>query len=167
MAGISRRSWMIVTPVVLVVIAAAVILGIKLSTPIVPGAIKKQVSIVILYPSSDGFKVEAGSWKYNSSLGLLSYLVSRGNTKLTISEQSSPPEFSEVPGTLDRLTSHLNTYSDFDTIQGHAYLTHPIELKGGQSALMNTKGTLLFAKPNHALSDSEWRDFFNSLDIIR
>lgn len=154
------------------IVALVVVIGFVLAivlAPIMPPSIKKQLSFIVLYPSGNGFTIDRSSWKYDSSLGLLTYIVtySSNDTKITVSEQSSPPEFSEVPGTLDTLTTKLNTYSDFDTLDGHVYLTHPTELKGNQSALMNTEGTLMFAKPDKNLGDDDWRRFFNSLDTIK
>jgi len=153
-----------------VVVAAGIVFALAVALqPVVPPGIKKQLSIAVLYPKDNTFAIDHSSWKYDKSLGLLTYLVrdKDNNAKITVSEQSSPPQFSEVPGTLDALTSKLNTYADFDSIDGHAYLTHPKELKGGQSALMNAKGTLMFAKPDKNLSDSDWHKFFNAIDIVR
>lgn len=167
---VSRRSAWIAVLVTVILLAAIAIIGIRtLTASVIPDKIKQQLSFVVLYPSGGGFTIDKGSWKYDNSLGLLSYLVTdkNDNAKLTISEQSSPPEFSEVPASLDTLTNKLNAYIDFDSLQGHAYLTHPAELKGGQSALMNTKGTLMFAKPNKSLNEASWRRFFNELEFIK
>jgi CxxC motif-containing protein (DUF1111 family) len=46
-------------------------------------------------------------------------------------------------------------------------LTHPKELSGGQSAVANKAGTLIFAKPSVNLTNDEWKDFFESLRILR
>jgi hypothetical protein len=165
----SRRSVQVTVAAAVILLIAASVIVIKLSAPVVPSVIKTQLSFVVLYPKGNGFIVDHSSWKYDSSIKLLTYLVTYKNTgaKLTVSEQSSPPEFSEVPGTLDKLTGKLNTYTDFDSIQGHAYLTHPSELKGGQSAVMNAKGTLMFTKPDKSLPEDTWRQFFNSLQVVQ
>lgn len=169
MTKLPSKKIQIVILATVIVVAGIVFVFTVVLQPVVPPGIKKQLSIAVLYPKDSAFAIDHSSWKYDKSLGLLTYLVrdKDNNAKITVSEQSSPPQFSEVPGTLDALTSKLNTYADFDSINGHAYLTHPKELKGGQSALMNAKGTLMFAKPDKNLSDSDWRKFFNAIDIVR
>ena len=64
------------------------------------------------------------------------------------------------------LTS-LNEYNELQLGFGTVALTHPEELNGGQAAVANKAGTLIFAKPSTDLTDGEWGDFFGSLRIVR
>jgi hypothetical protein len=50
---------------------------------------------------------------------------------------------------------------------GTVKLTKPTELKGGQSAISRSGGTLLFAHPERNMTDTLWKDFFNSLEIVK
>jgi hypothetical protein len=89
------------------------------------------------------------------------------NNLITISEQSSPPQFSEVPDSYAKLLQSLNQYAVYESANGTFYLTKPTELKGGQAAVMNAKGVLLFAKPTQDLSDKQWKQLFNDLSLVR
>lgn len=137
---------------------------------LIPQAIRKQVSFVIFVPGkSSADQVNHTTVKYDSSLQLLTYMAksASNNLQIIISEQATPQSFVDIPQTYDALTTKLNQYGSFDSINGTVYLTRPKELNGGQSAVMNAKGTLLFAKPSQSLSDNDWRAFFNSLNIIQ
>ncbi|HUD05657.1 MAG TPA: hypothetical protein VMR18_01895 [Candidatus Saccharimonadales bacterium] len=57
----------------------------------------------------------------------------------------------------------LNGYASFDSVDGTVSLTNPTEVKS-ETAVMNAKGTLLFAKSNGNLSENSWKLLFNSLD---
>jgi hypothetical protein len=137
------------------------------SQKIIPAQIKHQLDfLVFLPPESQSSHIENKSFKYDANLKVFSVVVTSFNVKNTISEQPTPDAFNDIPGYYDKLTQNLNSYTNFETDLGRVYLTRPEELKGKQSAIMSTKGTLMFASPNKDLTDSQWRQFFNSLSII-
>jgi hypothetical protein len=66
------------------------------------------------------------------------------------------------------LVSGLDSYDQLQTGFGTLYLTHPKELHGIQTAVMNTSaGTLVFVRPLHNISSSQWESFFNNLIVIK
>jgi hypothetical protein len=89
------------------------------------------------------------------------------SNKLYITEQNTPDPFNDIPQYYPTLLGKLNEYSEIQTSIGTVALTHPTELKGGQSAVSNTHGTLMFVRPQNNLSDSQWKNFFNSIDVIK
>lgn len=134
----------------------------------IPPRIKKQISFVILLPQGDqSVKIDRASFKYDSNLKVLTFVVTCFGIKNTVSEEAAPDAFNDIPGYYDKLIETLNGYSTFGTVIGNVSLTRPVEFHGDQSAVLNAKGTLLFAHPVKDLSDSQWREFFNSLNVIK
>jgi hypothetical protein len=134
----------------------------------IPSNIKKQVDFLVFLPQGDeSFRTDRKSFKYDANLKVMSVVISSFGIKNTISEQASPDAFNDIPGYYDKLTEKLNSYANFGTDLGTVYLTRPDELKGKQSAIMSTKGTLMFASPGKDLTNDQWRRFFNSLSVIK
>ena len=135
---------------------------------IIPTGIKKQINFLVLVPNKTAqVTIDKKSIKYDAKDKLLIYSTQMTNgIKLTISEQATPESFTDVPQVYDKLIESLFQYSAFDSVNGKVFLTHPKELKGGQSAVMNAKGTLMFVKPSKDIDIDTWRHFFNNTDII-
>jgi len=104
--------------------------------------------------------------KYDPSVKLISYnAIDKAGVRFIITEQETPASFNDIPQAFSKLIETMSQYSSFDSQNGTVYLTHPKELNGGQAAVMNSKGTLMFVKPSVALEDDTWKEFFNSLVI--
>jgi hypothetical protein len=71
----------------------------------------------------------------------------------------------DIPAAYTKLLSSLNQFDSFDSPNGTVALTHPKELNGAESAVMNAKGTLLFVRPNGNVSSDDWRRLFNNLHV--
>lgn len=134
---------------------------------VIPPAIKKHVAFQTYVPdtTSQQWNIPADSISYDSSQGVLSITALSSSNKLYITEQNTPDPFNDIPQYYPTLLGKLNEYSEIQTSIGMVALTRPAELKGGQSAVSNTHGTLMFVRPQNDLSDSEWKNFFNSLDV--
>lgn len=157
----------------LLVIGVAVVgfIGLQ-STPAdgsIPQTIKRQVAFVIFYPSPKAaVVVDANSFKYDTKEKLLSYVVNYANTPITIAEQATPQNFIDIPQAYDKLIETLGEYGSFQSYYDKVSLTHPKEFNGQQSAVMNSKGTLVFAHPTKGdLSEDQWKKLFNGFEIIR
>lgn len=136
---------------------------------VIPPNIKQQLSFVVFYPNPDpAVTVDSQSFKYDDRVKLLSYVINYVNRSITIAEQPTPPNFIDIPQAYDKLTESLGEYAKFDSYYDKVSLTHPKEFKGQQSAVMNSKGTLVFAHPtNGDLTEEQWRKLFNSFEVIR
>jgi hypothetical protein len=132
-----------------------------------PGTIRKQANFVILAPVSGPAAVDRESAKYDTSLKLLSYNVALDGVQVVVSQQPTPESFSDIPQVYDKVLSNMNEYLKFDVIVGTVHVTRPKDLAGKQAAVMNTKGTLFFAKPDKDLSEEQWRRFFKGIDTLR
>ena len=133
------------------------------SSPL-PNAIAKQVAYVTYYP---GKQWQTSLQQATYTAGVLRFTSTQNNVSLSFSEQATPPVFTDVPQYYPSLLGKLNQYSSFGSVAGTVYLTKPAELKGGQTAVANTDGTLVFVRPNKDLSTTEWQRLFNNLQTIK
>jgi hypothetical protein len=128
--------------------------------------IRKQLTFPLFYPGTESsYVVDAKTVNYNGHDKVLIFHAKSGDTDMTISEQATPDPFNDIPEYYPKLIEKLHGYNDFDSLNGKVSLTRPEELKGGQSAVFNGKGTLMFVHPSRDLRDDEWRSFFNALII--
>ena len=155
---------------VLVVVGIAIIGGLgyqrAASQPALPANISKQLSFGVYFPTANTAvaTINKRSINYQASGGLLSYTAQlTDGTTVSVNQQATPESFVDIPQAYDKLVASLQPYTSFDSINGRVSLTYPKELKGSQSAVMNAKGTLLFARPSKSLSDKQWRQLFNGL----
>jgi hypothetical protein len=135
---------------------------------IIPANIKKQVTFVIFYPQNNSVvQVNKKTLLYEPDKKLLSYTgkFAGSGTSFTLSEQTTPDSFVDIPQAYTKLLSSLNQYDSFGTANGTVALTHPKELNGGESAVMNAKGTLLFVRPSGTVTSDDWRRLFNNLQV--
>jgi hypothetical protein len=133
------------------------------NTGSIPKTIKKQISFTVLetQPKTD-WQISPQSVNYNKKAGVLTMTATSSTANLIISEQAVPESFGDVPQLYPTLLNKLNQYQDIQTSVGTVTLTHPKELNGGQTAVAKLRQTLIFVKPNHNLTDSQWKDFFDS-----
>lgn len=156
---------------VIILIAAGGLLiskAIQKSHRIVPESIQKQLKFTVLWPDNPSSALgDKSTIKYNAPEKLLTFIAhnSDGNN-VTISEQPTPESFIDIPQSYDKLIESMLQYKSFDTPNGKVYLTHPKTLNGRQTAVMNARGVLLFAKPDKDISDDTWVQFFNNLKLL-
>lgn len=136
---------------------------------LIPENLKKQLSFVVFYPAANpAIVVDANSFKYDSQAKLMSYVITYGKTPITIAEQATPQNFIDIPPAYDKLVESLSEYASFQSYYDKVSLTHPKEFKGQQSAVMNSKGTLVFAHPTQGdLTEDQWKKLFNGFEVIK
>lgn len=163
-----RLSRKLIASLSLVAGALAVLaLTVVLSRPVspIPEAIRKQVSFPIFWPASH-VSVIPNSYEYRTEddVLLFSGYLDDGQ-KVTFNEQATPNPFNDIPGYYDQFLRTLFEYQAFDSTQGTVHLTHP--KNAGQTVVMNTKGTLLFARVAHDEDKATWQRIFNSLTLYQ
>lgn len=135
----------------------------------IPQSIAQHVAFQIYVPSptNKSWSALEPSVRYNSQTSVLSITTqTQAKTNdIILDEQPTPDVFTNIPQYYQSLLSKLNEYGQIQTNFGSAYLTHPTELHGGQTAVLNSSGTLLFARPLRSLSKSQWTAFFNDLIV--
>jgi hypothetical protein len=140
---------------------------ILLPKPPIPGIIKSQLTSTLVLPSAKQATIDRNSAKYDSSLKVLSFNATVAGHKVVMAEQPTPDQFIDIPQAYDKVVENMNAYAQFDSALGTVHLTKPTQLHGGQTAVINAKGTLLFAKPSSNLTDDQWRRFFNSFAVAQ
>jgi hypothetical protein len=148
------------------VIAVVVLVVLNLPKPLLPKIVTRQVSFSIFAPDKKVAQIDSSTVKYDASQKLLSYYVNYAGTRAVVSEQPTPEQFIDIPQTYEKVRESMREYSKFDTPSGIVYLTMPDDLKGRQAAVLNSKGTLVFIKPDRNLQPDEWRRLGNSLSIL-
>ncbi len=134
----------------------------------IPSHIKNQLDFIVLYPlDNEDTVMDRSTIKYDTRTKVLSFVITSYGVKNTITEQATPEAFNDIPQYYQKVIDQMNGYSSFDTDIGKVNLTRPAHLNGEQVAVMNTKGVLLFAHPSKDLTQSEWRKFFNNLQVIK
>lgn len=170
--SIYARPWLLAITAAVLVIASLstgyLVYGrINDSKPILSQITKNKLNFPLFWPTKNStYSGLKQTIKYDPSVKLISYnAVSKSGARLIITEQETPTSFSDIPQVFSKLIETMSQYAVFDSQNGTVYLTHPKELNGGQAAVMNSKGTLMFVKPVVVLDDESWKTFFNSLQI--
>lgn len=171
MTKVDRKKFIIISflSVILIILASIVYVTKFINSKYnsVPSSISLKVDFPIFYPkSAKQAKVDESSLKYDKKMGQVSYVVNYQHRTITFAEQASPESFSADPGFYTSFVRKLGSYYNFDSLNGRVDLTVPQQV-GTETAIMNAKGTLLFAKSSGDLSQYSWRLLFNSLYYTR
>ena len=120
-----------------------------------PIYVPRQASDISYIASDSTFDTE--------STVLTTTLSLQDGTKIILTQQPTPEVFGDVPQQYSKMLALLNQYKEVKSEFGTIALTRPKELNGGQSAVVNRPGTLIFAKPSRDLTEEEWQTFFAAL----
>lgn len=136
---------------------------------VIPKTIMQHIAYQVYIPIKDSslWKISKESIKYDGNQNLLSMTIMSTDNQVYITEQNTPAIFTDVPQYYPALLDKLNQYAAIQTNLGEVALTHLKELNGGQTAVYNLHGTLMFARPKNNLSNTEWQQLFNSLIVIK
>lgn len=141
---------------------------------IISKRILNEANFTIFYPrnatkNTNDWQLEKDRTTYDKNSGVLTIHAVQPSTgkQIILNEQPVPGAFTDVPTQYSTMLTTLHEYGELQLGFGTVALTHPQELKGGQAAVANKAGTLIFAKPSVNLTNDEWRDFFESLRILR
>lgn len=134
-----------------------------------PSEISSKINFIVFYPNSNSkVEVDQNSFKFDESTKLLTFTANLAQNRLTFAEQSTPERYVDIPQSFDKLIETLNPYTSFDSFYDRVYLTKPKELSGKQSAIMNSKGTLMSISATEGeLTVEDWKRLFNSFEVLR
>lgn len=86
--------------------------------------------------------------------------------KYTVSEQSTPVNFSEIPELYTKLLDGLHKYDTVETVNGTVSLAHPQQDQS--EAILNEKGVLMFVQSDSGdVSKAIWKHVIESFDIYK
>lgn len=156
--------------IVLIGIGAGVYIGLRSGAPSKLTVIQKKAGFTIFVPQEDknNWQLDKTSIAYDNNLGVLTFtMINPDKTnKIVMSQQTTPDPFKDIPNYNALFLSKLNEYKELNVPLGTVALTHPTELKGGQSAVANVRGTLMFLHPSSDLSEADWKTLFSSLSAL-
>lgn len=166
MKQISKKKGVIA--LALVALLAGMAAAWALTRPAISREIQKKADFTIFYPESGAdWHADRKSIAYNDETKVLSIKLTNGTRSIGLNQQASPAAFTDIPQQFPRMLDKLHQYTEVDTGIGRVTLTRPEELKGGQSAVANLRGTLMFANPDKDMSEPEWRELFDSLVVYK
>jgi hypothetical protein len=158
----------ILSVLVLLIVAgiALVVWEIQHKPQPVAKSISKQLSFSP-FVATKGSGATVLSQKYDPTSQVYFFVMQTADgKKFTVSEQSSPVNFSEIPELYTKLLDGLHKYDTVETLNGTVSLAHP---KTGESqAIMNEKGVLMFVRSDSGeLSKTAWKQVIESFDIYK
>lgn len=154
--------------VILIAVLSIIVYGkVTASSDGVPKAITSQLTSALIMPDTSTTTIDETSYKYDPSSKLFSYTAVYADSHLVFSEQPAPESFTDIPEAYQKVLESMNNYSSFDSTIGTVHLTKPPNSAGKQTAVLNAKGTLLFAKSDRNLDSDQWRALFKSVDVVK
>jgi hypothetical protein len=167
---------------------ATVAVGAKLlwfsRTSPIPKSIVSQMPSVVMVPQGQGITVKPGSASYVAGEQLAQFTLLYNGQRVQFSEQPAPAYFADTAASdssvaasngakvqqqsgIASLVQQLNRFAQFDTDAGTVYLTHPAQLKQGQMAVLNAKGTIVYATSSDDLSQQTWQQLFKDVAVLK
>lgn len=154
--------------VIILISTALIVFKVIENRSVVPVKYAKQISFVVYWPKDHLSQPDKNSIKYakdNSGAQVLSFYDYVNSARVTFVEQATPSSFNDIPDSFTRYINSLNNYQTLSTTYGSVYLTVPPKFNLN-TAILNNRGTLLFASSERHLSDDTWRLIFNNLLIV-
>lgn len=134
-----------------------------------PQSIKNQLNYKVIYPS-DTKKIDASSYSYQKDNKTLSFNVKRENNNIVFTEQSAPDALGDNTQAYYPALG-IHPYAQFKVGLGSVALTKFWQSKTlkpeGQSGVLASGGTFLVAHSEKNLTNTEWKDLFESLKITK
>lgn len=158
--------WVTATILLLVMVISGALLYMHYRQPLISDTITKQLTSSLYLVRGSAVALDKKSIKYDNELKQLSYTTTFNNVKIIISEQPSPEVFSDVPQYFPKWISSTGAIANFDTPNGKVYLASNPNYGVNTVAIMNSKGTLLFAKPDKNLTEDQWKQFFRNVTLV-
>jgi hypothetical protein len=85
---------------------------------------------------------------------------------VTLSEYPQPPQFNDIPEYRDRFLNNIaSQYKTVQSASGVIYLGKMVKQDGRQLGIMLERGLIVFMNPERELSDAEWRQLGDLLEI--
>lgn len=130
--------------------------------------VRKNLDFSVMLPPTDlkplGYSLNKSSLKTFKSGedNILSYELVKDGAKITITEQSYPEVL-----IYDKLANGIKPYSEIKSVNGTVTLGRPQGPEGRQVAVSNPRDLLIFAYPTTDLTDKQWKEIFDSLEVVK
>ena len=151
-------------PVILLVVGVGLFMALR-PHPFIPPAISKQLTSTVFIPNDKQYVLNPQSVKYDATNKLLTYSASMYGAPCVITIQPTPQQFIDVSQSYDLFIAQSSGYDSFDSVNGKVNLIQPKGIVN--AAVMQAKGSLMFVKCDSKLSGTQWRQIFNTLNIVK
>lgn len=165
---------MILASITLLVVTAgitAVILLTTRSTSPIPADIRNQLTFSPFVISEKYTTYKTGNYRFTAAENntkILSYVITTPDTTVSLSEYPLPSEFTDIPEYKDRfLTNVINQYATVSSSNGTIYLGRSATPDKKQLGVMLERGLLLFMNPDRDMTEQQWRELGERLDIYK
>jgi uncharacterized protein YggT (Ycf19 family) len=160
-----QTRWLILIMAIIVCAVVVFFLLIRLHSEF-PSSVSKRADFSIFYPSKETtINPLRSTISYDNQAGGVSYTVMVNNEHVVISEQSSPDIFNDGP-VLQLKLQQSHQFASLTSHLGEIALTKPTGLNDQVVAVLDVKGTLIFAHALQHFTSSQWIKLFNSLQVI-
>ncbi|HSX45803.1 MAG TPA: hypothetical protein VLG27_02230 [Candidatus Saccharimonadia bacterium] len=134
-----------------------------------PANIKSQVSYKAIYPSKTK-QIDPASYDYRPDQKTLTFIANVAGNNIVFTEQPAPESLGSA-GQIYYPALGIHPYAQFATKLGPVALARFWQsgsLKpAGQSGILASGGTFLTAHSDKNLTNTEWKDLFDSLKITK
>lgn len=159
------RNKLIILSVALLVIAGTVyIVRAHHNKPAISSQMLSQSTFPLYYPGATyHFKLDRKTLVYDPKVNLLNFHIESPGGILNITQQAKPENYFKqgVDLQLKDLKPEI-----FETRLGQVTLVKDKHFDGDTTVLATDK-TLIFVTSDKRLGQSQWQDFYNSLEIVR
>ncbi len=126
---------------------------------------KKAGFTIFITDETSDWNVDKQSVNLDREAGVLhmNWVKNDGSNTIIVTQQLLPSPFTDIPNYSTLFYSKLNQYQELQTPLGAVALTRPTEIQGGQSAVANVRGTLMFMHPEQDMTDADWKELFNQI----
>jgi hypothetical protein len=155
----------IIALTIVVIVLSVVLLQPNRPTTIDEKIIKKA-NFNVLAPS-DYTAINQKSVSFDQNVGGISYSANLNDVTYAVSEQPTPDTFADSPNVYGYKLDQMRQFQDIQTSVGKITLTKPVEFGGQVVGVSNLNGTLMFVRADKQLNASQWKDFYDNLELIR
>jgi hypothetical protein len=158
---------LLILPVLVLAGAGGFIILHRQSSNPLPSNIKKQITYKALYPAQTS-KIKPTTYQYISDQKTLSFTINNKGDDIVFTEQPAPDSLA-TNGQVYYPALGLHPYAQFQSKLGPVALAKFYKSGNlspvGESGILATHGTLLIAHSEKLLTNAEWKDLFDSLQI--
>ena len=134
----------------------------------IPPALQSQLTFSPFVLPKDSKAYTTTDYEFSPAEGkvqILSYLIHLPDNTIKVSEYVQPPEFTEIPESKDRFLNNAKQYATVQTSNGTIYLGRFALQNNKQIGIMIERGLLVFMSPDKELSEAQWRNLGDQLEI--
>lgn len=128
-----------------------------------------EISFGLWYPSTESskYKYEQNSLKYDKLSKIVTFNMNDSSGKILTFTEQAVPESSQVPAdAFDEQLASIPQDTSFESANGTVSITKPAA-NDQTTAIMKSRGTLLFVTTENKITTDQWRALFNSMELIQ